>query len=450
MENDQFSSLMESNWRRMETMLNKELPVRKQKRNYLFLFWILTGFFLFMISAYYVLKLSSYSDTKTYVDQKGFVKSKQTNNHYTAWLNCDTLTHKDMVPNSEISHIIIIEPKADKYDKTRLSNKNEPKIFFGNRQSHDFNIEKERQMVEIESGQNMNLTTPSRSKGKSNVTLAEQLSKKYIFISRDNQMYKIDKSPIPLAMNDNTQKWQLGVKSNVMFNTFNAPNQYFAGIYSQRLLSQRVYLEGHLGLKIFDKYTKFLQTENTPLSDANDVQESIIPGSNNIFGLDSKTLKTNEINTINESIITSTLNSAAYMDANLSLYYKLNNRLAVGAGITTLRFLYSSFTPDESSAKIYHAFNNTLLDKNKLVLANDLIKKWLFNYNFDLNFNINNTLVVYSSVTYGNLANRNVYAESLDITANPSNAGVSLSNSDLKRPENGHINVGFGIKYRLK
>ena len=446
MENDQFSSLMESNWRRMETMLNKELPVRKQKRNYLFLFWILTGFFLFMISTYYVLKLSSYSDIKTYVDQKGFVKSKQTNNHYTAWLNCDTSTHKDMVPNSEISNIITIEPKADKYDKTRLSNK----IFFGNRKSHDFNIEKERQMVEIESGQNMNLATSSRSKGRSNVTLAEQLPKKYIFISRDNQMYKIDKSPIPLTMNDNTQKWQLGVKSNVMFNTFNAPNQYFAGIYSQRLLSQRVYLEGHLGLKIFDKYTKFLQTENTSLSNANDVQESIIPGSNNIFGLDSKTLKTNEINTINESIITSTLNSAAYMDANLSLYYKLNNRLAVGAGITTLRFLYSSFTPDESSAKIYHAFNNTLLDKNKLVIANDLIKKWLFNYNFDLNFNLNSKFVVYTSVAYGNLANRNIDAESINITTNASNAGVILSNSDLKRPENGHINVGFGIKYRLK
>lgn len=47
MENDQFSSLMESNWRRMETMLDKELPVRKQKRNYLFLFWILTGFFIY-------------------------------------------------------------------------------------------------------------------------------------------------------------------------------------------------------------------------------------------------------------------------------------------------------------------------------------------------------------------------------------------------------------------
>ena len=452
MEDNKWSPLMEQNWKRMQIILDQELPIKNDKRRNILAFLIIGGitfiFGLVLFLTYSNIKLNPNQN----IQKPAFaeIKTIKELNFESADAKRETTgKNKSIFPTITKSISILTGIKeAIKYEGIDLSN-----------------IKDQISNIDVNYTYTKNTNTLSKTNGASDFEITkpisppqplsnfhsvtvEALTPKMFSVASDKKMNIISIQNIT-AQRKYNNGWHYGIKTSLSFNKFAPPNQYYTGIYLNRTIGKILIIEAQMGARFYNRYTSFLKHDNTLVSRSNDLLESSGTSVDNIFNLDSKILTNNAIAYANESIIRSTLTSAQYLESSLSLGFNVNSRITLKGGFSFGRFLNAEYTVDDASKSIYNAFNSTQnIESLNLNQANGLLKKWVTVGYFEADYRYFKRWTLTSSISIGGMNNALDYSDAaISLLANSSLQNTAIS---LDLPEKGTINLSVGVKYDLK
>lgn len=448
MEDNKWSPLMEQNWKRMQIILDQELPVQSDKRRNILAFCFFGGIIFGVIG---LLFYFSNFNIK--------LNSKQNNQNSTFAVN-KTINVSDS-DCADIKNAIVVNNNIFTTKKSGLTGKqkaiksdgsnstgNELQIL-NNKISHEFpqNIETtslNTDVLDVGSTEPIVLLKPLPGLQSQTV---DMLSPKLFWLKSEKNI-NILSSPIETSPVIANNGWHYGIKTDLSFNTFAPPNQYYAGLFLNKSIGKIFIVEAQLGTRYYSRYTSFLNQGNSTGSSSNDLLESADAASVNIFNLDSKILTNNTIAYANESIINSTMRSAQYLESSLSLGVKLNKKIILKSGFSVGRFLNAEYNINEESKSIFKALGNTQKFENiNQNLANTLLKKWLMVGFLETDYQFLSRWTLTSAISIGRM---NAVLDNYEFSSNVSPNGSTQNTSiTFSQPEKGTINVSLGLKYNL-
>lgn len=449
MEDNKWSPLMEQNWKRMQIILDQELPLQNDKRRNILAFFIFGGIMFGVIGLlFYFLNFNVKLNSKQNSQNATFAVNKTIKDSDT---DCTDIKSK-----IGVKHENILTTK-----KSGLEGKRE-KIKFDESYSTGNELQILNNKISYVLDQNKDTPTfyadvLNLVRTEPNVLLkplpdlqsqtVEMLSLKEQRVKADKNMNllssRIEISPV-VANNG----WHFGIKTALSFNTITPPNQYYAGLFLNKSISKIFIIEAQLGTRFFSKYTSFLRKENSSGSNSNDLMDASDPTQENIFSFDTKTLTNSALARANESIVKSTLSSAQYIESSLSLGAKINSHFTLKGGLSVGRFLNADYKIDEESKSIFKALgNNQPIENINLNQANTILKKWLVLGFIEADYQVIRQWALTSSISIGHMNKGLDYYEfSPNVSANGSTQYTSIS---FSQPEKGTINVSLGVKYNF-
>lgn len=449
MEDNKWSPLMEQNWKRMQIILDQELPVKNKKRRNVFAFLLLTGIsivfiLLFRLADQNTKIKNAQNITKPVYAAKSFSGNTFINGPDTI---CDLGFENRNIPSTLVKSLSEGTKVTNKREKVNLGKSRLNSALTADQSEHKNEDSILKNTLAFDNF-DPNTVHPmdNETNVNSNTLTAEKLANKSYFIV-SNQKKALPFTAFNSFRVPQNDGWLYGFQGSLSFNTIALPQQYYAGIFASKSLGKVLVIEGQLGIKNFNRYSSFLRQNNVMDSNTNDLMGSSVSVASNVYNLDPKTLTNNTIDYVNESIIESTLSSAQYLESGLSVGFRINNQMVIKGGFSAGRFLHAVYNIDDSSRSIYTAFNkNQNLDNVDLTQASNLLKKWITNVFFEADFRVFKRWSLTSAILIGSGKNTleysNAAVSSLENTTNQSSIL-------FKQPEKGTISIGVGAKYYI-
>lgn len=175
------------------------------------------------------------------------------------------------------------------------------------------------------------------------------------------------------------------------------------------------------------------------------------------FISNSKTLTINQLDFVDETILSNSVNSLHLINAEINAGYKVLSKWNLIGGLGISRRIRTAYELNETNMALYSNLGNDLLQKSQLTSGNQLIRKWIYSGSVGVEYNASEKMSIRSSVVYTPV----LFNSQLFSTTSKDQDNSSLSFEVLKItsdknainlliPDQGKISFELGILYKLK
>lgn len=498
MDDNRLNQLMDEGWKKLNVTLETELPVKKD-RKFVYVWLVLAGCILAGLN-YYLIQVHPSVETKNVeidVNQKSkneiiaYQKGQQDdvdnsksdindekNNDKTisanhsainANLNENTTSSNPTVDKAEIKSFWPDLQTPISSDQTKSKTKDIT--------SQTINADKK---SEIDSVQKMSSDTNSKENGeyeKYENSLNKKEDIKSDAIKKEGK-YAISNLPVdmkfPLSssvadiiqvapikiLKDN--KIQYGLKTSVAFTGAKAPGGIKIGGYAQKNINRRWYSEFSLQYQKYFQYQVIHhngQSINSILYQNAQVTASSPSGRavSSAFINNSKTLTFNQLDFVDETILSSSVNSLHLINADINVGYRILSKWNLIGGLGISRRIHTTYELNETNIALFNSYNNNLLEKSQLQSGNQLIRKWIYLGSVGVEYNATEKISLRSFVVYTPvLFNSQLFSRTSKDQNNSSLSFEVLSitkdnnSANLLIPDQGKVSFELGFLYKLK
>ena len=489
MDNNRLDQLMDEGWQKLKISLDAELPQKKEKKY--FFFWLIFSGLLFTVLGFYFFK-----NHHTAIFEKPITNPKDTSNFITshsdqtqlyAWnkiVNIEEQKTKDNVArdseldksqniseinNEEVSILKTTKPikEADELRKksTRVSselnadgNKNE--IVLTNKQDKNANSSKHKKndsevrFVPISSHTDSKIAEVNKVEPL-NYTMSLPFSFKFPLISMTRNQYIEGIKP---EQNIKSSLFSFGIKATTAFTAFDLPTNYKVGIYGRKSLSKRWFSELSVS---FQKYNQYQIIHHNGQNFSNilyqDIQlQSGAPSGralNSVYISNNKNLTINQLGIIDESILSSSLNSMDLINAEVGAGYRFKNRLSIFLSLNLAKRINTSSEINNTNTTLFNNFNNRPIDQSNLKLGDQLLRKWIYGGAGGLEYKLSEKMALRSQIHIVPTLHSSqlINKESLDKNASSSlNFDIKSTLPDTQMLQKGIMSIELGFLWRLE
>ncbi len=453
MEDNDIEKLMNQSWHKMAAKLNKDLPVVKRERRYIFWFYLFLCIPAFGgFAALLDLTVNTHdSKIKILIKEKGSPhKNTQSVDDIIAYHSSEIaekkIDLKKETPNDKSSSTNINFFKSQNIIPLQLNQKNTSQIVevgagVINNSNGDIknNIDNNKIMI---------APSPVNSSLRSIVSIDNLNQNIFLTLIRKQLIFP----EIQSIKNAESRDLKYGINGSALMNGFRNPMGFMLGIYCQKEIKNNFIIESSFNYKIYNRYVSFLQNDGQSTSSSKnmDLSTSVISSAKNIYINNPGMLSTNQLNIANESILASSLKSVSYLNSDFILGYRVNSKVLFISGVGIERMIGASYSLNNQNVALFKSYNKTVPTQEDLESGNALLRKWLMVGKVGMDLQIHKKLSLRSNLSFGNLIHNTAIPENNTTGINTSTSSFDKNLTLVKTPESGNIFLELGLKYQIK
>lgn len=481
MDDSRIDQLMDEGWKRLSSTLDKELP-RKRKRRFVPLWWIMAGLLFISFSTFMyqksVHKVHNDSIPKYHKPLKNddlIANGKVANSPKAANLKVDKnkgteqQTHV-FVTNNKVNdnEAIVKNPKAAKILEFNnfMKYNDENKIL--NSASKDGHRHYSSDVGELVGNSNVNNEIASDAKEnndgtsfqlsqnriKTDVVLSKiKLNSHFPLLSQRQWLPSIQ----PTKLDNKRKHISFGLKSSFAFSDFGSPDYLKFGGFAQYRLNKKWFVDLGVG---YQRYSDYQVIHHNAKKVNNIVYRDIQTSSGAFNGLvlqsayvvGSKTLTINQLDVVDESILSTSINALHYANVELNAGYRLNKLLSGIVGINLSKRVVANYSVNDINTTLYEKYNQSKPSVTILKNGNQLLRNWIFSSSAGLQYDLPKGFALRSSLIYTPITYKSALIE---IASQDKSSSVSLdANANLSQinitPKSGKLSFELGLLWNLK
>jgi hypothetical protein len=480
MDDKYIEDLMNRNWKVMQDRLAYEMPGERRKNRTFW--WLFAGMFLmlFCIGIYYVTPLSESTQ----------VPEPQNSSHVPTSASVIGQVPERTLPDLPSSSIINAQsqtqhsnekmiPVSDQYVPNFIQHKSSQKYegpslpdtenSFISQNKKDTTLIADNKHTDLELFRNNDVTTSSSNQSTIHSIIEDTPSQEDINQSEDilpkqisavsvlpERKFEIANKMTPilpaLSVAGKNYSWTYGIYGSAFFIKTNKPVAYSGGIWTSKLLSEKLFIQGLITYQSYNSYLRVHQI-NQPLVNSSHLNAPV-SSTGSLFDVSSTALKSlnrSEVNTINESILSSSLSKLNYLKLQCLLGYNIfkNTTILSGAGIQYR--ISEKYTLNTQTSNIYAHIVNSPLNADVLERGNSLLRTWIPVVSLGLEYRINKGLSARLLTNLSDIQNSYNYLSQFELANPTATSPVNLTKVVLgNKPNNGNVTVEVGLRWTIK
>ena len=489
MDNNRLDQLMDGGWQKLTISLDAELPQKKEKKY--FFFWLILSGLLFTALGFYFFKnhhssileipKTNSKDTSNYItnhsDQTQLyplnkivnINEQKTKDNVTRVSELDKSQNIDVINKEKVSINKTTKLTKEGYklikNSTTISselnedlNKNE--IVLTKKQNKNDNYSKQKiydseaKSVPIVSHTDSKIDEVDKVESLNN-TINLPFSFKFPLISITRNQYIESIKPV---QNNKFRLFSFGIKATTAFTAFDLPTNYKVGVYGRRSLSKRWFSELSVS---FQKYNQYQVIHHNGQDFSNilyqDIQlQSGAPSGralNSVYISNNKNLTINQLGIIDESILSSSLNSMNLINAEVGAGYRFKNRFSILLSLNLAKRINTSYEINNTNSKLFNNYNNRPIEQSSLNHGDQLLRKWIYGGAGGLEYKLSEKMALRSQILIVPTLHSSqlISIESLDKNASSSlNFDIKSTLPDTQIPQKGIMSIELGLLWRLE
>jgi hypothetical protein len=495
MDDNRINQLMDEGWKKLNLTLESELPVKKD-RKFVYIWLVLAGCVLAGLSYYQLyptaenlnieIDRNPKSQSEIIANQRGLndvdsfksdnneIKNKDktiyaNNSAINTNLNENTTYDNPSVDRAEIKRLWteIQTPKSFDHIKPK-SKESAPQTNHLDQQSETFSLQKlssdinRKENVEDLKYENSLINKEDVKNDaikKEGIYAISNLPVDAMVPLSSNYVNKIQIAPFKIQKNNEIH---YGLKTSAAFTGVKAPGSFKIGGYAQKIINRRWNTELSLQYQKYFQYQVIHhngQSINNILYQNAQVTASSPSGRavSSAFISNSKTLTINQLDFVDETILSNSVNSLHLINAEINAGYKFLSKWNLIGGLGISRRIRTAYELNETNMALYSNLGNDLLQKSQLTSGNQLIRKWIYSGSVGVEYNASEKMSIRYSVVYTPV----LFNSQLFSTTSKDQDNSSLSFEVLKItsdknainlliPDQGKVSFELGILYKLK